>query len=226
MMITQIAPALISASVMKRLITAVLLLAFQVSSHSRASAQTQVSWEQLEQQILAEHNRVRKNPKSYVPLLEAWLEQTDEQGMVRLNQTTQLQTVEGRQAIQAAIAFLNTQSRRPALSASQGLKNVAKSHSAYLQTGSTGHRGRRGQSPESRFLEFGRPIGLFGENISYGLQTPETILMGLIINDGNPRRGHRRNLFESRFRRVGVGCGQHQTFWVVCVMTYANDFRE
>ncbi len=210
---------------MKRLMS-VLFLSILFSPTLIARAKHPTAWKDLEQQILLEHNRVRRDPESYIPLLETWLENTDEQGRVRLSPTTQLQTMEGRRAIREAIAYLKKQSRSPKLSHSKRLKKVAQHHAQYLRAGFIGHNGKNGQSPKSRFLAFGRPVGAYGENISYGFRTPEAILMGLIINDGNPRRGHRKNVFESRYRKAGVGCNDHKEFGLVCVITYATDFRK
>lgn len=49
-----------------------------------------------------------------------------------------------------------------------------------------------------------------GENIECGGESGEEIIMNLMIDDGVPDRGHRKNIFEPNFRLVGVGCSPHR----------------
>jgi uncharacterized protein YkwD len=68
--------------------------------------------------------------------------------------------------------------------------------------------------------------GVIGENIAYGPSDPRRLVMQLIIDDGVPDRGHRKNLYNSKFNSAGVACGPHPDFGTMCVINFAKGFLE
>lgn len=48
----------------------------------------------------------------------------------------------------------------------------------------------------------------------------------LLVDDGDPSRGHRDNLFEPRFHQAGIACGPHKSYRSACVIDFATELIE
>jgi uncharacterized protein YkwD len=136
-------------------------------------------------------------------------------------------TMEGVKALDEAIAALRRAPRRlPRLAHSQGLSTAARAHADDLtRTGALGHAGSDGSSPDRRVSRVGTWDGLVAENISFGPVDAEEIVIGLLVDDGVPDRGHREVLLTRELFFAGVACGRHPTYRVSCVMDYATSFQ-
>jgi uncharacterized protein YkwD len=52
-----------------------------------------------------------------------------------------------------------------------------------------------------------------------------TVIM-LVIDDGVPDRGHRRNLFNDQFQVAGAAIGPHRAYGEMTVVDLADTFKE
>jgi uncharacterized protein YkwD len=87
-------------------------------------------------------------------------------------------------------------------------------------TGKTGHI-------SSTLGDFGKRLKKYsnkeiGENCDYGSSDPLDILMNLLIDDGIPGVGHRKNLLNSHYRQIGIGIEPHKMYEWNCVMDFSN----
>jgi len=93
-------------------------------------------------------------------------------------------------------------------------------------TGAVGHRGTDGGGPWARMAKQGQWTQQAGENISYGYADARTIVVTLIVDQGVPGRGHRRNIFSRHFKVAGAARGPHARYGAMCVIDFAEGFVE
>jgi uncharacterized protein YkwD len=197
--------------------TGILVAVVFVLSLMPALAQTRASYSaayvaRLEEEIVRETNLARRDPKVYAGFLE--------------RMKPSYVGKEGMSALDEAIRFLHSAPSAPPLSLSRGMSLGARQHvEDQGPRGTTGHEGRDGSNMEDRVNRYGTGRYL-GENISYGTDTARAMIIRLIIDDGVPSRGHRKNLFSPGFHFVGVACGDHAQYGIFCVIDYAGHYVE
>ncbi|MEL6854183.1 MAG: CAP domain-containing protein [Cyanobacteria bacterium J06607_13] len=191
---------------------------------AQAQASEPINWAALEENLLVEHNRVRQDPQSYIPLLESYRASMDAEGNLPdgCGENCTVITQEGQAAVDEAIAVLQTQTPVGPLTASAPITQAAKSHAQDQSSGAVGHRSTDGSSFAQRLSRFGVENVAIAENITYGPSTAQEVVMSLIVDDGVAGRGHRTTLFSPEWTLAGIGCNEHATFEIVCVVNYAE----
>lgn len=177
-----------------------------------------------EQDLLNEINSARANPTAYIRYLEEY--RNYYQGTsVKFPDGSSLTTNEGVAALNEAIAFLRTLKPLPSLVIKKGLVSASKLHlDDMLKTQKSGHTGSNGSKPEDRMNRFGTWQTSVGENIVYQARTPRIDVIGMIIDDGVATRGHRRNLFKSELKVIGISYGGPFEQHTIGVITFAGGF--
>lgn len=179
----------------------------------------------IEKDVILELNKVRTNPQKYAkeylePLKKfysgLYFEFPGEKGV---------KTREGIAALEECIEALNNEKPVGILYPYYGLSEAAD----YLQidqyiTGNTGHFSSDGKSLSERIEKYGKWDGTIGENIDYGSENARKVIISLLIDDGVPSRGHRKNIFNSSFQCVGVSFGKHGKYEYSCVIDFAAKF--
>lgn len=176
--------------------------------------------------VLDEINHARVNPRAYATQLRHLRDAFEGTTFSAPGYPRAVQTREGVAALDEAIRFLERQKPLPALSWSPGLAAAAQELvREQSRTGGIGHTGDNGGMRE-RISRQGRWKGRIGENIAYGPGDPRGMVMQLIINDGVPNRGHRKNIFRRSFAVAGVSCAPHPRYGNLCVMDFATRFLD
>jgi uncharacterized protein YkwD len=180
-----------------------------------------------QQAMLDELNHARTQPARYAALVEANYVGLGED-RIYLRDGVRIRMTEGLSAVREAVAYLKQARPVPALRAHGCLGTAALAHvKDQGPRGSVGHNGSDGSDPPRRAAKaLGRKAAC-GENISYGPETPREHVIGLLVDDGVPDRGHRENIFLAEYRSFGAAVGPHKVYrqMAVHVMCF-EDFRD
>lgn len=214
----------------------VMVLFWTLRSQQHAvAAERSYTLSTVEQEVLREINLARTQPQKYAAFLEAvrplYVKDSQQAPGWQTTHTqggrTTILSHEGRRAVDEALAFLRAAKPLPALTLSRGMSLGARDHVATQgPTGRTGHKGPDGSAPAERINRYGQWQERMSENISYGIDNARDMIVGLLIDDGIPERGHRKNIFDTRARVLGVSCGAHATTQIMCVTTFAAGYQE
>ncbi len=106
----------------------------------------------------------------------------------------------------------------PVLQPENDLQEVAEEHAF--------NSGKRGTTGHQRFNNrYGPLMGKYtevAENCAYGLEEPLDILIQLLIDEGIPDMGHRKNLLNPNFNSIGISIKHHKKFVYNCVMSFGK----
>jgi uncharacterized protein YkwD len=180
----------------------------------------------LERGVVEEMNLARRDPVGYAAIIEQRLRYYDG-NLLRLPGRVPLLTDEGPAAVREAVRALRAMHPVPALSPSVGMAAGARDHVRDQgPDGRFGHQGNDGSYAPDRVNRYGRWGSSIAENIAYGPTTARDVVIGLIVDDGVPDRGHRVNMFDPVSRVTGVACGPHAKYRLECVIVYAASYAE
>jgi uncharacterized protein YkwD len=190
------------------------------------SVTTSVDYRRVEREVVVELNAVRRDPAGYAANLEQLIPLFDGNVLRRSNHPVGTRTTEGPAAVREAVAALQAQTPEPPLAFAEELAAAARDLAVDQErTGAVGHTASDGSTPASRIARRGKWNVSYSENVDYGSFTSgRDVVIDLLIDDGVPDRGHRRNIFDPSARVVGVACGRHRRFGSVCVADQAGGF--
>lgn len=164
-----------------------------------------------EEEIFKEMNRIRKDPAGWARkvLPPIW--------------KTRGIPSKVREAAKEALDEMTALSPLPLLERDGRMDRAARSlvtlHGA---AGKMGHIGTDGSTPSDRISKQGEWKDAVGENIHYGENDPKDKVLDLIMDVGVPDRGHRKNILSPDYFIVGVACGGHATYGMMCVQDFAG----
>ena len=193
-----------------------LLLPAQAPALEKATA--------FERAVVQEMSDARVSPRAYARHLRE-LRDAFEGTLWRRPGRVPLRTEEGVAALDEAIAFLEPARPVGPLRFNEGLALAARRHAQDLgPRGALEHVGADGSRLSDRLNRLGTWHGLIAENISTGEPEARQVVIQLLVDDGVPGRGHRRNLFNPDLHQAGAGSAPHRDYRVVTVIDYADGF--
>jgi uncharacterized protein YkwD len=177
--------------------------------------------------VLAEMNLARTSPRAYAGFLREYRGMFRGKYFVLPGSDTRTKTHEGVKAVDEAIKVLSRRKPLPPLAWSDGLAAAATELvKEQGKSGAVGHGGVQGSGMRERIHRHGRFNRMSGESIGYGPKEARDMVIQMIVDDGVPDRGHRKNTFSKVFHTAGVVCGPHPGFGNMCVIDFADQFKE
>lgn len=181
---------------------------------------------ELDAAVVDEINQARSNPQKFVAYLEEY-KKAMKGNVLHLPNRPGIMMIEGVAALDDAITELKKLSKFETLAVSKGLFRTANIQLTDLQEDSTlSHRGKDGSDLGKRLLKFGFAGLDTAENICYKESAAREVVMTMILDDGLKKRPHRKNIFSSKFKHIGVSCGLNNKKEAICVAVFADSFKE
>ena len=198
----------------------------QGSARDRASGSLSgANYGALERGLIDELNFARTNPQGYAAALERDLQYYQGTLFRRPGDESALQTREGATAVREAIRVLRQTKPLPGLRTSEGITLAARDHvNDQAPRGLMNHRGTDGSMAWDRVTRYGEWKSKISENMTFGPATPHDVIAALIIDDGIADRGHRKNIYDPEVKLVGISCGPHKSYRVMCDIVHAAGF--
>lgn len=183
-------------------------------------------YEGLSKSILTEHNRIRQDPQSYIPILKQYLKYFKGDVIYKPKEVP-VQTYEGPAVYEEAIAFLKKQKPVEALTFDERITKAAEDHVRDIgPKGLLSHDSTDGKTMSDRVEVYVEWDSSCGENIELGSKTGQDVIISLLVDDGVQDRGHRKNLFKSDFFYMGIACGPHRECETITVIDYIGGLRD
>lgn len=201
--------------------------AAQARRRAESEGDSARTFRELERGVLAELNRARENPREFAEMLDTIAGWYEGKLLRRPGAGIVFETVEGAPAVHEAARVLRRMAALPAFDRSEGLALAARDHVRDQgPPGRMGHRGSDGSTTSDRAERYGKWNFVLSENIAYGPLDARGMVVGLIVDDGVPDRGHRLNIYDARVRVAGVSCGPHRVYGRMCVIVHAGGYSD
>lgn len=201
-------------------ITILVLQAFMFISGGAQNNTTlppNLSLSALETEVLSEINLLRADPKAYANCYIA----------PRLNQFTgsvynqTLTTEEGKAVVIECLTELKKTAPLPLLKPDAQLMVIARQFTKQQgRTNEVGHTAPDGKDFFTRYAAAYARGRTVGENLCYGITAVRDMIVELLIDDGVASRGHRKNLLNHHFTRIGIGYGKHLKYQVMLTLGF------
>jgi len=179
-----------------------------------------------ERDVIIEINMVRTDPAAYARHYLEPLKSFYRGSLFQYPGEIAISTSEGVRALEECVKVLKSSRPSSSVSPKKGLTLAARDHAKdQARTGATGHAGSDGSTITARINRYGKWNISVGENIDYGNSEARRIITALLIDDGIPSRGHRKNLLEAGYSFVGVAVGPHKIYEKMCVIDFAGSYE-
>ena len=183
------------------------------------------NYDELERELFHFHNELRENPQSYIQKLKESLKYFRHK-IFHPPGEDPIQTYEGQEAVYDAIQFLKTQQPVNRLEYNDNLARACKDHAIDIgEKGLATHEGSDDKNISDRIEKYCEWDGAAAESIDFGFKMAENVIINLLIDDGVKDRYQRHNLFNNKFKYIGIGAAPHRDYGTCIVIGYTMNIR-
>ena len=186
-----------------------------------------INFNLIQTMLYKELNKLRQNPKSYIPLIEAEMKALKKNNVLKKKDSSlQIQTLEGKAAYEDAIAFLQEQKEVNPLTKEIKLSYAAQDLVTDIgERGVVSHQDKDGNYMSERIEKYCEWDYCANEVIEVSSKSATDILISLLVDDGIRDKLNRRALFQNVYNYVGISCGPHTEYEIVTVLVFAGGIR-
>ena len=177
----------------------------------------------FEQELVKEINSLRTNPKEYAKKVQKYISYFNGKLLDLPGSEASIETQEGAEAYTEAANFLSKQNGIEPFEPSKGLARVAKDYITEVQKISPEELEKI--DLDKLIAKYGSFTGNLNRAIDFGGETPEQVIVNLLVSDGDPSREQRESLLSKDLKKVGVGFGKHEDFKFVTVIISSSKFK-
>ena len=173
--------------------------------------------------ILEEINLARTKPAEYAEKILKYKKLFDGKKLKRPD-GKKIDTLEGPAAYEEAAKYLQSVKPCCPLIASKGLTKVCEDLHNVAQHCDPSQIDAK-IDLQKVIQRYGGFEGSFGRLMEFGGETPEHVVINLIVSDGDRSRSQRDQLFDNNFKVLGLVAGDHPDFRKCTIITLAGKFN-
>ena len=175
------------------------------------------------QELLDEINFLRTNPRRYSKKLSKYIDYFKDKILRLPGSNAGIQTEEGAEAYKEAAEDLIKEQRREPLIPSMGLCQI----SAKLLSEAQKDADNVGNVDVEKLIKkIGSLKGSLSRIFEFGGETPEQVVVNLVVSDGDPSRGQRESLLNPEVKKIGIAHGKHDDYGFVTVLVATTEFEK
>lgn len=184
----------------------------------------------IEKDMIIEINKLRSNPKSYIPYINKYIESHEflinlhKKGKLEVRDKNTVEVLKNNiSAAREAIRVLNNTKSLDTLTFNKEMYEITKSHAEYLKSvKKISHIGPNNETVVNRFKD---TKILVSENIASGLKESFSVnenyvinvIVDLLVDCNVPSRGHRKILLNRKSKFISISIND-----IVCVQNFGH----
>ena len=174
-------------------------------------------------QLVEEINAVRTNPAAYASKVQEYIPHFQDKILKLPDQRVAIKTQEGAAAYEECVNFLKSAEPTAAHVPSRGLTRIANDFLSGVQSVDPSQIGTIDMN--SIIDKYGAFQGNFSRAMEFGGNTPEQVVINLLVSDGDKTRSQRDALLNPILKRIGVSQGKHDIYRIVTIIVSCTVFQ-